>query len=266
MTQTLNRDRQVIDIPEPEIDHLITEDDTPVDNFPSAKNQRLMVDPLYSSGYIKRPFIADANIGLFASTKQPPLVPDVLVSFDVELAEDWWAKKHRSYFIWEFGKPPDIVVEIVSNDVGQETGKKLQDYARLHVDYYVIFDPQEIVQDRPLQVYELHAGAYLPRPDYRLPRVGLSLTLWEGEYEGKWDVWLRWCDADGNLLLTGKERAEQEQQRAEQERQRAEQEQQRAEQERQRAEQEQQRAEQERQRAEWLAAQLRLLGVDPDQI
>jgi Uma2 family endonuclease len=271
---------EVIDVPEPEIDHLITEDDTPVDNLPSAKKQRLLVESLYNSGQIERPFVADANVGIFTSTRQPAIVPDVFVSFDVELADDWWAKKHRSYFIWEFGKPPDVVVEIVSNDEGEETGKKLRAYAYMHVDYYVIHDPQLIVQDKPLQVYELYAGEYLPRPDYLLPRVGLSLMLWEGTYEGKQDVWLRWCDLNGNLILTGAERiaqeqeqveqerlrAEQERERAEQEHERAEQEHERAEQERLRAEQERERAEQERLRAERLAAQLRLLGIDPESI
>jgi uncharacterized membrane protein len=64
--------------------------------------------------------------------------------------------------------------------------------------------------------------------------------------------WLRWWDGAGNLLLWSSEQAEQERQRAEQEHQRA--------------EQERQRAEQERQRAETLAAKLRELGVDPDQL
>lgn len=35
--------------------------------------------------------------------------------------------------------------------------------------------------------------------------MGLSLTLWEGRYERRKTTWLRWCDADGNLILTGKE-------------------------------------------------------------
>ncbi|MFN5980924.1 MAG: hypothetical protein ACK45W_16770, partial [Pseudanabaena sp.] len=58
----------------------------------------------------------------------------------------------------------------------------------------------------------------------------------------------------------------QEQQRAEQERKRAEIQRQRAEQESQRAEQESQRAEQESQRANRLAARLRELGIDPDDV
>ena len=35
--------------PAPDTSHLITEDDTPVDNFLSEKNQRLLTEPLYSS-------------------------------------------------------------------------------------------------------------------------------------------------------------------------------------------------------------------------
>jgi hypothetical protein len=80
----------------------------------------------------------------------------------------------------------------------------------------------------------------------------LGVTLWDGEYEDMSGTWLRWIDSEENLLLTGKERAEQERQRAEQERQRA--------------EQERQRAEQERQRADALAAKLRELGIDPAEI
>ena len=33
----------------PNIDDLVTEDDTPVDNLPSEKQQRLLTEPLYSS-------------------------------------------------------------------------------------------------------------------------------------------------------------------------------------------------------------------------
>ena len=34
--------------PPPEFEALITEDDTPVDNLPSEKQQRLLTEPLYS--------------------------------------------------------------------------------------------------------------------------------------------------------------------------------------------------------------------------
>ncbi len=38
-------------------------------------------------------------------------------------------------------------------------------------------------------------------------KLGLSLTLWQGMFEGKENIWVRWCDADGNLIPTGEERA-----------------------------------------------------------
>jgi hypothetical protein len=37
----------------------------------------------------------------------------------------------------------------------------------------------------------------------------LGLTLWEGEFEeAVRRVWLRWCDRQGRVILTGAERAE----------------------------------------------------------
>lgn len=44
--------------------------------------------------------------------------------------------------------------------------------------------------------------------------VGLGLTLWDGEYEGMADRWLRWCRTDGELIATGAERADVESARA----------------------------------------------------
>lgn len=247
----------------PNIDHIVTEDDTPVDNFFSAKQQRLLIEPLYSSWGgpgAGRSFLADANVGIFAAVHQPPLVPDAFLSLDVQPPQDWWKKSGRSYFLWEFGKAPDVVIEIVSNRVGNETGSKMQGYARIAVPYYVIFDPSEQLRQGVLRAYQLDlpTRTYVEMPDLWMAGVGLGLTLWEGMFEGSSAHWLRWCDQQGRLIATGAERAEQERQRAEQEHQRAEQE-------RQRVEQEHLRAEQERQRAERLAAQLRSLGIEPEE-
>src|SRR5262245_17794496 len=120
--------RAVIDLPydwDEAVRNLVTEDDEPVDNLYSAKQQRLLVEPLYSnwlpppaggdSSTERRRFLADANVGVFQSPFLPPLVPDMFLSLDVEPHEDWRAKEHRAYFIWEFEKAPEVVVEIVSN-------------------------------------------------------------------------------------------------------------------------------------------------------
>ncbi|MCB0084557.1 MAG: Uma2 family endonuclease, partial [Caldilineaceae bacterium] len=137
----------------PDISHIITEDDEPVDNLPSEKQQRLLVEPLYTSTLLERPFLAAANVGVFGSVYQTPVVPDMFLSLEVEVANDWWAKEHRSYFVWEFGKPPDVAIEIVSNRRGGESTQKMVRYAQLRVTYYAIFDPQHLLQSEDLRVY-----------------------------------------------------------------------------------------------------------------
>lgn len=258
----------------PDVQHIITEDDEPVDNLPSEKQQRLLTETLYSSWEGPgggRPFLAAANVGVFYLARRPAVVPDMFLSVDVEVSENWWEKNHRSYFLWEFGKPPDLAVEIVSNTEGEEDGEKRKKYARMGVRYYVIYDPLRQIMPEVLTVYRLQDWDYVKQDNAQFPQLHLGLTLWDGAYEGKSDTWLRWVDEQGELLLTGKEGRLEERALTEQERLRAEEERQRAEQERQRAEQERQRAEQteillaqERQRTERLAEMLRNLGQNPD--
>jgi Uma2 family endonuclease len=198
------------------IENLITEDDAPVDNIPSSKQQRLLVTPLYDNWTPppseeapgeKRKFLADANIGVFRTPYDPPVAPDMFLSLDVETPFDWHVKEHRSYFLWEY-KPPDVVVEIVSNAKGQELDEKLRHYARLDVSYYVVYDPQHWLMEDTLRIYDRGFGRrYRRRDDYNLPEVGLGLTLWEGVYEDGSGSWLRWLDSQGNLIPTSAERA-----------------------------------------------------------
>jgi Uma2 family endonuclease len=266
--------------PAPDVSRLVTEDDVPVDNFCSEKQQRLLTEPLYSSWSPpnRAPFLAAANVGVYASIHKPAIVPDVMLSLDVEVPRDWWEKNHRCYLLWEFGKPPDLALEIVSDREGLELSAKLRQYARIGVRYYVVYDPARQLSDEPLQCFALREGDYelLDRPWFE--RLQLGLALWKGAYELRDDQWLRWVDAEGVPVPTGAERAERERARAEQEAKRAEQEAKRAEQEAKRAEQEAKRAEQEAKRAEQeakraesaqdraerLAAKLRALGIDPD--
>ncbi|NEO83313.1 MAG: Uma2 family endonuclease [Spirulina sp. SIO3F2] len=232
--------------PEPDISHLVLEDETPVDNLIQEKLQRLLVQCLYSAYQPDQPFLAMADVGIFFSVNQPAIVPDVMLSLGVEVSPDWQEKKHRSYLVWEFGKVPEVVIEIVSNRKGNELTRKLMDYAQMGIVYYAVFDPLQQLSTQMLQAYSLQAGQYQPLSQAQFPSLGLGLTVWEGMFEGKqYDRWLRWCDADGNLLLTGVERAEAADQRAAQA---------------------DERAEQERLRAEQLAAKLRELGINPETI
>ncbi len=236
------------DVYEIDISHIVTEDDEPVDNIFSDVQQRLLVEPLYSSWAGPgegRPFFAASNIGVFYMLKAPPLVPDTLLSLDVQADEDVWAKEHRSYFIWEFGKPPDVVIEVVSNKIGGEDTKKLDTYARMRIPYYVIFDPGHHLGEETLRVFRLEGYSYQRYDSTQLVGAHLGLTLWEGVYSEMPALWLRWVNEQGNLILTGKELAE-------------------------RAQTEAAHAQAEKmaalQRAEKLSAMLRQLGQDPDQL
>jgi Uma2 family endonuclease len=250
------------DIYEIDISHIVTEDDEPVDNIFSAVQQRLLVEPLYSSWSgpgAGRTFFAESNIGVFYMLKAPPLVPDALLSLDVQANEDVWKKEHRSYFIWEFGKPPDVVIEVVSNKIGGEDTKKLDTYARMRVWYYVIFDPGHHLSEETLRIYRLNGYSYEPYDHLTFPDLHIGLTMWEGVYSEMSALWLRWVDEHGNLILTGKELAENAQAEAEKAQ---------AEAEKAQAEAEKARIEKDAalQRAERLASLLRQLGQDPNQL
>lgn len=68
------------------------------------------------------------------------------------------------------------------------------------------------------------------------------MGIWQGMYQNVELPWLRWWDSAGNLLLSGAERAQQEQQRADRE---------------------QERAQQAEDQLEQLRAQLRSAGIEP---
>ncbi|AUX42562.1 hypothetical protein SOCE26_039950 [Sorangium cellulosum] len=232
------------DVDDPDVSGLVTEDDTPVDSILSEKQQRLLTEPLYSSwsgpppeeGQSSRPFAALANVGLFMSPTEPPIVPDVMLSLDVTLPEDFSEKKNRSYFMWRFGKGPEVVIEIVSNREGGELDEKLRRYRRLHVPYYVVYDPLRELGGPTLRTFEARGDLYVPVERPWFESVGLGLVEWEGSFEGTSGAWLRWCTRDGRVVPTGAERAATAETRA---------------------------ATAET-RAERLAARLRAMGIDPD--
>ncbi len=248
-------------VTELDISHLVIEDDTPVDNFQSAQQQRLLVEPLYSSQTLPLPFIAEASVGLFYKLKgDPPIVPDVMLSLGVQRAADYANRRDRSYFVWEFGKVPEVCIEIVSNQEGDEVtlsqkskqkGKassKRDIYAQIGVPYYVVFDPLQQIQDEanmngallrvwmisPIGYQELTTAEGIANTDQSvwLEGAGVGLTLWEGPFEEEISrLWLRWCDHNGQIIPTGAEGQEIE-----------------------------------RQRADRLAERLRAMGINPDEI
>ena len=240
MTQDLLNPEIVTEL---DISHLVIEDDTPVDNFQSAQQQRLLVEPLYSARALPMPFLADANVGLFYKLKGDPIVPDMLLSLGVQRADDFSQRQNRSYFTWEFGKKPEVCIEIVSNTEGDEitlskksqqkgkTRAKKEIYAQIGIPYYVVFDPLQQIQGKDemngalLRVWSISPDGYVQlTPDQGimaigqsiwLNAIGIGLTLWEGQFEEEVTrLWLRWCNQAGQVIPTGAERAEAESQRA----------------------------------------------------
>ena len=229
----------------PDISHIVTEDDTPVDSVFAEKQARLLTEPLYTSwaGPESGMFWAASNVGLFYQISEPPIVPDMMLSLNVKPGDFGIPKERRSYFTFAYGKPPDVVIEFVSNTEGNENGSKLKTYAKASASYYVIYDPEMIILRQPLRIMYLHANKYVDNGSQFLDGVGLGLTIWNGEFESMQAPWLRWTDASGVLIPTGSERAVREEQRAEQA---------------------EQRVEQAEQRAAKLSAMLRELGKNPD--
>ncbi len=255
--QLLNNEEIVTQL---DISHLVIEDDIPVDNFQSEEQQRLLVEPLYSSKAIPMPFLAAANVGLFYKLKGDPIVPDVWLSLGVQRPDDFSQRQNRSYFVWEFGKLPEVCIEIVSNLEGDElllskksrlkgkTMAKKELYAQIGVRYYVVFDPLRQIQGADqmdgalLRVWSISPDGYpelTAPPGIRelgqsvwLNAASIGLTLWEGQFEEEVTrLWLRWCDREGRVIPTGAEGREIE-----------------------------------RQRAERLAERLRALGINPDEV
>ena len=85
------------------------------------------------------------------------------------------------------------------------------------IPYYGIY----VIKTGDLEMYHLIEGSYQKmtpndRGHYKIDRLGVELGLWQGNYQNQSQLWLRWWDKEGNLLLTGWEQTELERLRSEQ--------------------------------------------------
>ena len=152
--------------------------------------------------------------------------PDFFLVLDVENRE------RKSWTAWfEDSRLPDLIIELLSDSTrARDKGDKKALYARhLRTAEYYLYDPfsQEFTGYR---LQGLEYQEITPDAERTIFSAVTGLSL------GVRDQRLRWIAADGNVVPTPQELAQQEHQRAGQEHQRAEQEHQRAEQEHQRAE------------------------------
>jgi Uma2 family endonuclease len=178
-----------------------------------------------------------------------------------------------SYVVWQEQQSPHLIVEFLSprterEDLGRfyrESDRVVDPLAsqfppalapantpprQLDVYEQYLQVPHYIVYSRytqRLRYFQLVEGRYQEQPlQATNPRLwfedlAVGLGIWSGEFEGIPSHWLRWCDAEGNWYWTDTETERLAKEAAQHE------------------------AAAERQRAERLAAQLRSLGIDPDE-
>jgi Uma2 family endonuclease len=201
--------------------------------------------------FVQTEFFIGTDLNLYYDGRHPQWHkrPDWFLVLGVTRAEQQQDLRW-SYVVWQEGVNPFLVVELLSpgteaEDLGQtlravnRPPTKWQVYEQaLRIPYYVVFDRYE----NHLRVFQLVATQYqeMSVPDQRvwLPEVDLGLGVWRGTYEGTIGLWLRWYDGSGQWLSTAAEQAVIERERAETE----------------------------RERADRLAAKLRELGIDPEQV
>jgi len=254
----------------PDHTHLPESDGTFVKNFQEHPQSILLTDsitPVFQSIHPDGNYCIGQDSGIYWRLTEPLergaeapdwfYVPNVPPTIDGQL--------RRSYVMWQEFVAPLIVLEFVSGNGAEERDRtpllrsgqqetkpgKFWIYENvIRPAFYGIYE----VTKASVEVYHLIEDRYQlvaanERGHYPIEPLGVELGIWQGRYQNVELPWLRWWDSAGNLLLSGAERAQQEQQIAEQERQRA--------------DREQERAQQAEDQLEQLRAQLRSAGIEP---
>lgn len=256
-----------------------------VKNFQEHPQSIILTDSLTSKLQELHPdgnYAIGQDCGIYWRETEPPeqgaeapdwfYVPNVPPLLDGQI--------RRSYVIWREFIAPTIALEFASGNGEEERDRtprsldpndktrpgKFWVYEQIvHIPYYGIYE----IRTGILEVYTLVGGIYQrlapnDRGHYPIPPLGVELGLWQGNYQNQNQLWLRWWDENGNLLLTGWEQAELERLRVEQERQRADAERERNQQMEVLLEEERKKMREAIAKAERLAEQLRSQGLDPE--
>jgi Uma2 family endonuclease len=233
----------------PTADELPCSDDTPVDNELQEIIPSLLKSILQILWAERMDWFFGIDMGIYTHPEQPPIVPDGFLSLNVERFYD--EELRPSYTLWEEKVPPVFVLEVVSTTPGGEYTTKLDEYTRMGVLYYVIYNPKRRRKPR-LEMYKLVNGLYELQHSNPLwmPEIGLGIGSDRANYGGLVREWLYWYDEHNRRYPTPYEQIELEREQVRLERQQT--------------ELANQKAEAERQRAERLAAKLRDLGIEPD--
>ena len=253
---------------------LIFDDGEPMESNRHRIAMNLLIDSLECYWEDKKDFFVGGNMFIYYSSRQARnrdfKGPDFFVVLNVEENPS-----RQGWVVWEEeGRYPDVIIELLSPTTAvEDLGRKKEIYrTTFKTRNYFVYDP---FNPASFQGWQLQGDEYQEiNPNEQGWLWSNVLELWVGTWTGilskEEAIWLRFYTPSGQLVLLAKElerlRTQQEQQKAEQERERAEQQTELAQRERERAEQQTELAQQERERAERLAAKLRELGIEPENI
>ena len=244
-------DRIVLPPPFPDHTQLPESDGTFVKNFQEHPQSIILTDsigPVLQQIHPDGQYAIGQDSGIYWRETDPPekgaeapdwfYVPNVPPKLDGQI--------RRSYVLWREFMAPLIALEFASGDGLEERDQtplalsttggvikpgKFWVYERIiRIPYYGIYE----ISNGKLEVYRLVDGFYQllaanERGHYPIAPLGVEMGLWQGSYQNQTQLWLRWWDEQGNLLLIGDERADIERQRAQEARQQTDIERQRAE-------------------------------------
>lgn len=233
------QDLKTLDIPPQFPDHsqLPESDRTFVKNFQEHPQSIILtdsIDPVLQRLHPDGQYAIGQECGIYWRETEPPekgaeapdwfYVPRVPARVDGQI--------RRSYVLWREFITPTIVLEFASGNGSEERDTtplsrsaegeiirpgKFWIYEQvMRIPYYGIYQ----ITNGTLEVYHLVDTTYErmtpnDRGHYYIPPMQVELGLWRGSYSSHADeLWLRWWDESGNLLLTGHEEAEVQRERA----------------------------------------------------
>jgi Uma2 family endonuclease len=231
----------------PNQDQLPCDDGIPMETQRHKMQMDLLLETIYPWLENRQDGYASGNMFVYFSAaqlrNQDFKGPDFFIVLDVPQTE------RKSWVVWEEGKAPDLVIELLSESTAtiDKNDKKLIYQNRMRVPEYFWYDP---FNPEDWAGFNLQNGIYQPinldeNNRYISQQLGLALVHWQGAYRGVATTWLRWETLTGELLPTERESKEEVQQQANEAK---------------------QQANEAQAKAEKLAAKLREIGINPEEI